>query len=97
MTFTRTSSEKYVYTKLKDTGYLSEFLRPLFKESKKASVCVSKWNRTMQYYLYETYKPDLPKSYKTNANISFNVLARVNKITNERQMDCEVGTWAYNY
>ena len=51
----------------------------------------------MQYYLYETYKPDLPKSYKTNANISFNVLARVNKITNERQMDCEVGTWAYNY
>jgi hypothetical protein len=48
------------------------FLRPLFKVSKKATACVSKWNRTMQYYLHETYKADLPIRYKINANICFN-------------------------
>lgn len=54
-------------------------------------------NRTMQCYLLGTCEADLNIGYKINKTSCCNVFARVSKTTNELQMDCEVGTSAYNF
>jgi len=87
--FTPNLSVQVIYPNVPTTSF----------QSKSESICmcfkVESYNENTMCVGHT--KLTLPIRYNLNANICSNVLVRVTKTTNEHQMDCEVGTWAYNF